>query len=567
MNNRTVEYNLRSIKLPYLSGPGLRIVTRLLESPLRKLLAPSLLQSAGIRAFRKTRHTGQPTLAPLYPENRQAAADSRIPEKELPKPSDRAPGFRFDSIRDYAQAYRDGLTTPLEVAERLLQSIEKDAEREKPLNPVIALNRDAFLKEASESTERHRSGKPLSLLDGVPVGVKDELDMAGYPTTVGTTFLGRRPADTDAEAVARFRRLGVLLPGKLNMHEIGIGVTGFNPHYGPTRNPYNPDCYTGGSSSGSATAVASGLCPLAVGADGGGSIRIPSSFCGVFGIKPTYGRVSEHGAADLGWSVAHIGPIASSADDLILGYRVLAGPDPKDRNSTLQKEPDLKDVGKKDLKGVRLGFYSEWFQHADEEVVRICRNVVDQWCSRGAEVIRIAIPELEEARAAQLITIAGEMTRALEDEYDAHHREFGMDVRINLALARLFTARDYIHAQQVRTGLIDSFRSIFADVDAVVTPSTGLPAPVIPASALPDGDSDLSTLTEIMRFATPANLAGLPAVSCPAGYTADGRPVGIQAIARPWEESLLLRLARITEGFVERRKPEVLYSPLGGKGT
>ena len=237
MNKGEVDYNLRSMKLPYLSGLPLRIVTGLLESPLRTLLASSLLKSAGISAFRKRRHSGTPTMAPLYPAPQQAAADSRIPEKDLPKPLERTPGFRFDSVRDYSRAYREGRTTPLEVAERLLAAIDGDGKSDRPLNAVIALDREAFLREAAESTERYRKGKPLSMLDGVPVGVKDELDVAGYPTTVGTTFLGRSPAGTDAEAVARFRRLGVLIPGKLNMHEIGIGVTGLNPHYGPTRNP------------------------------------------------------------------------------------------------------------------------------------------------------------------------------------------------------------------------------------------------------------------------------------------------------------------------------------------
>ena len=170
---------------------------------------------------------------------------------------------------------------------------------------MIAVNRDDVMKQAREATQRIKAGKPLSIFDGVPVAVKDELDMVPYPTTVGTSFLGKSPAKEDATVVARMRAAGALLVGKTNMHEIGINVTGLNPHHGTTRNPYNTDHFTGGSSSGSATAVAAGLVPVAIGADGGGSIRIPASFCGVFGLKPTFGRVSEHGAAPLCWSVAH----------------------------------------------------------------------------------------------------------------------------------------------------------------------------------------------------------------------------------------------------------------------
>jgi Asp-tRNA(Asn)/Glu-tRNA(Gln) amidotransferase A subunit family amidase len=165
-----------------------------------------------------------------------------------------------------------------------------------PLRAYIAVNREDVLQQAAAATKRFSTGAPLSILDGIPVAVKDELDMVPYPTTAGTAFLGRHPASSDATVVARLRAAGALLIGKANMHEIGMGVTGLNPIYGTPRNPYATHCHTGGSSSGSAAAVAAGLCPLALAADGGGSIRIPAALCGVVGLKPTYGRVSEHGA-------------------------------------------------------------------------------------------------------------------------------------------------------------------------------------------------------------------------------------------------------------------------------
>ncbi len=224
----------------------------------------------------------------------------------------------------------------------MLTAIEASDATKPPLRTFIASNPDDVLRQAEAATHRIRNGQALSLLDGVPVAVKDEVDMVPCPTTVGTAFLGPRPAKQDSTVVARMRATGAVLLGKTNMHEIGIGVTGLNLHHGTPRNPYNPDHYTGGSSSGSAAAVAAGLCPVAISADGGGSIRIPSSFCGLVGLKPTFGRISEFGAAPLCWSLAHLGAIAATATDAALAYGVLAGPDPQDANSLHQPSPTFR---------------------------------------------------------------------------------------------------------------------------------------------------------------------------------------------------------------------------------
>jgi Asp-tRNA(Asn)/Glu-tRNA(Gln) amidotransferase A subunit family amidase len=209
------------------------------------------------------------------------------------------------------------------VAERALAAIADS--QQNGLSIFVAWEQADLLAQATASAQRLREGRPLSPLDGVPVAVKDELDLRGFGTSVGTRFLGKQPAAEDSTAVARLRAAGALLLGKVNMHEIGIGVTGQNPHHGTVRNPYDPQRHTGGSSSGSAAAVAAGFCPIAIGADGGGSIRIPASLCGVVGLKPTYGRVSETGAAPLDWSVAHIGPLGATARDVALGYAAIAG--------------------------------------------------------------------------------------------------------------------------------------------------------------------------------------------------------------------------------------------------
>jgi Asp-tRNA(Asn)/Glu-tRNA(Gln) amidotransferase A subunit family amidase len=474
-----------------------------------------------------------------------------------------SPGFRFAGVHEYAQAYRKGITSPLEVAERVLRAIDAGNHATPPMRAVIAVRSDDVLRQAEAATRRLRQGSPLSFLDGVPFGIKDEVDMVPYATTAGTAFLGAHPSTTDATVVGRLRAAGALLIGKTNMHEIGIGVTGLNPAHGTPRNPYATGHHTGGSSSGSASAVASGLCPVALAADGGGSIRIPAALCGVVGLKPTYGRVSENGAVPLCWSVAHIGPIAANVTDAALGYAALAGPDPRDPNSLHQPAPSLLDWNKPDLQGVRLGVFTPWFQHADSEVVSVCRRMVDGLRDRGAQVREVSLPGLEAARVAHAITICSEMAQAMSAHASRHGRDHAHEVRVTLALARALTARDYIKAQRVRTALIQSFRRVFQEVDAVISPTTAIPAPHISEASLDIGVSDLALAAELMRFTTPANLAGLPAISFPAGYTAGGLPIGIQAIGRPWEESLLLRIALAGEACMERRAPATLYSILG----
>ncbi|MFL7791905.1 MAG: amidase [Anaerolineae bacterium] len=556
-------YDLTSVDMPRMTGLILRLIVTWAESPLRGLLVPSLFQTCGITCLREQTIDDPPTMRPIHHTGTIATEAWAMPEaKWAHAPAAPAPGFRFATVHDYAKAYRDGSVTPEDVARGLLDAIEASDAAEPPLRAFIAVKRDDVLRQAKEAAKRIESGQALSVLDGVPVAVKDELDMMPYPTTVGTVFLGKTPCAEDATAVARMRAAGALLIGKANMHEIGIGVTGLNPLHGTPRNPYDPHRYTGGSSSGSGAAVAAGFCPVAIGADGGGSIRVPASFCGVVGLKPTYGRVSEYGAAPLCWSVAHIGPLAATATDAALAYAVMAGPDPRDPFSLLQPTPTLDGWIRPDLSDLTLGIYPPWFRHASASVVSACEEMLEQFKREGAKLREVVIPDLEAGRVAHLITIAAEMNQALSKTYAKHHHEHGLDVRLNLASARAFTAADYIQAQQVRTRLIANFNRALEQVDVIVTPTTGLTAPVIPQAALSGGESDLATLTEIIRFVTPANFTGLPAISFPAGYDDTGLPIGMQAIGRAWQEHTLLRLALNAEQTIERKPPRVYHRVL-----
>lgn len=327
-------YDMRHVKAPRLQGKALRAFVALMENQVsRRMLTAKLFKDTGIADFRGVHPQAAPTLYPIHEvtSGAQTAPAEALDMQALCASTTNPPGFAFRTIRDFGEAYRSGATTPAEVAERVIDALYTSDRSAQPLRAFISFNEEDIRAQAKAATARWRAGAPIGPLDGVPVGVKDELDQAGYPTTVGTRFLGRSgAAQQDATAVARLRAAGALLIGKCNMHEIGIGTTGLNPHHGPARNPYDLGRCTGGSSSGSAAAVAAGLCPVALGADGGGSVRLPAALCGVFGLKPTFGRVSESGAAPLCWSVAHIGPLAATAHDAALVQALIAGPDPRD---------------------------------------------------------------------------------------------------------------------------------------------------------------------------------------------------------------------------------------------
>jgi len=561
-------YDLKSVRLPRLAGWKLKAFVELVENPVAgPLLVRQMLETGGISTLRRMAPDESPTYRPFAPCDGPVA--SAAPHDLAPfLETRRSPpaGAGLPTVRDYESAYLSGRVTPVQVAEKVFEAIAESNARTPPLRAIVACREDDLMSQARASAQRFREGRPLGVLDGVPVAVKEEFDMVPYPTTVGTSFLGRSPASEDATTVARLRAAGALLVGKANMHEIGIGVTGINPHHGATRNPHDPEHVSGGSSSGSAAAVAAGLCPVALGADGGGSIRIPSALCGLVGLSPTYARVSSFGAAPLAWTVDHYGPIAGSAQDAAIAYAVLAGPDPKDPGTRRQPPVSLEAFDDLDLRGLTLGVYRPWFEHASPAMVEGCSRLVDGLKGMGATVREIEIPELDAARIAHLVTIISEMASGVERHDSAHRRDLGLDVRVSLALARTLTSRDYLQAQRIRSRAIAHVESVLEQVDAIVTPATGCTAPRIRADALPEGESDLTTTLEIMRYSTLANLTGHPAIAIPAGYDAGGLPVGLQAIGRYWHEHTLLRLAHAAERVVDRRAPRVRWRFLGPEG-
>eukprot|EP00002_Diphylleia_rotans_P033538 TRINITY_DN713_c0_g2_i8.p1 TRINITY_DN713_c0_g2~~TRINITY_DN713_c0_g2_i8.p1 ORF type:complete len:541 (+),score=101.65 TRINITY_DN713_c0_g2_i8:64-1686(+) len=501
-------YDLQSISLPRVNGTMLRAFVSSLEySATNWALIPKLKADAGFGQLADAVVSEHITPLPLHPskaendESQSAHFDfdsidlDTLPESPLP------------TAFHYAKLYRSGATTPADVAENVILSIQESEQQIPPLRAVIKFDVEDIRKQALQSTERLKANTPLSILDGVPVCVKDEVDMLPYKTSGGTSFIHIDPAE-DSTVVARLRSMGAILIGKTNMHEIGIGVTGNNPHYGCCRNPYNASHFTGGSSSGTGSAVGAGLCPIGIGADGGGSIRIPAAFCGIVGLKPTFGRVSEFGAFPLCWSVAHVGPMTNSTLDCAVTYMAIAGPDSKDPNTVGQPKPHLRSLTDTNLKSLRIGVFTPYFQHASEDIVEACTKMLDHFKSLGAEVVEVTIPNLNLFRIAHVVTILSEMVTVMEEHRKTNLSSFALDTRINIAIGRTFQAMDYVKSQRIRTQAIQIMNSLFERVDVIATPSTAVTAPRIDPAAIPDGESDNTTATEIMRFAFLANLTG-----------------------------------------------------------
>ncbi|PID44033.1 MAG: amidase [Gammaproteobacteria bacterium] len=558
-------YDLKDLKLPKLWGRPMKVLAHLLNSSYANpVVKRQLLKDGGIESLREVQLDQAPVMMPK-PDSRTDITPSDARDSitqfcaRMNEEQNGTSGF-YHSFRDFAVDYRTGKSSPTTVANRLIETLKAQKET---INAITNFDEQDILHQARESEKRLREGTPRSPLEGVPVSVKDEVDATPYPTSVGTQVYGKDgPAQEDATVVARMRAAGCIIIGKANMHEIGIGVNGYNPHFGVCRNPYHLQHATGGSSSGSAAAVAAGIGPLSLGADGGGSIRIPAALCGQVGLKATWSRISEHGAAPLCWSVAHLGPIGANVDDVAMAYLTMAGPDPKDSWSLDQPELNMIGYGNSDLSGFKTGIYHPWFEHATPDIVDACRTAVGHLIEHGATEQEIFIDKLEAQRVAHAVTISSEMLTAVEREYLKTPMKFATTTRIGLGFASAFRSTDYVKAQRVRAFAIEEFNRVFKEVDVIITPTTAVTAPGINNKSLPQGESDLASMTQLMRFVTATNLTGFPSITLPVGYDEKGLPVGLQITGRAWEEHILLRMAKVIEGHINKKKPTVLYDIL-----
>ncbi len=493
-----------------------------------------VLRDAGIWVARQAESSEVPQMRP--PVEGFAAIIGDL--TELPPPA-QSPTATADQLHS---AYRDGEVTPCEVIDRILSAIDDDD------HIFTSVHAEEIRASSEQSTARWLSGEPLGPLDGIPVALKECIAMVGHPTRCGTR-MDHGPFDDNAILVNRLLDAGAIVIGQTNMHEIGIGVSGLNPFNGTPSNPYDPTRVTGGSSSGPAAAVGRGFTPIAVGTDGGGSIRIPSALCGVVGLKPTWGRVSGRGSPQDCWSVAHTGPIGASVRDCALLYSAIAGGD------IPQPEPTLESCSNSDLSGLKVGIYRPWFEDADDEIVKSCRAALGHLSDSGANIVEVEIPELELVQPVHLITIVSEMATSQEKKLSTNPRVYGAETRAKLQLSRHLRPDDYLHAQRLRARVCDHFDHALSTCDVIVTPTTACTATPIHKAAISDGEMDIGMTEKMMRFMQIPNLNGYPAISVPTGYDSAGLPIGMQIIAPAWQEALLFRIASVVESSVERVAP------------
>ncbi|MEE8504269.1 MAG: amidase [candidate division NC10 bacterium] len=445
------------------------------------------------------------------------------------------------SLTAAADRIRRRELSPVELVQAMVDRIDAYG---KTLNAYIAWYPEQAVQQARKAEDALARGRPVGPLHGVPVAVKDLFFTAGLPTTAGARVLADFVPQEDATVIHRLKEAGAILLGKLNLHELAYGVTNENPHFGPVRNPWNLNRISGGSSGGSAAAVAASLCLASLGTDTGGSIRIPASCCGVVGLKPTYGRVSRNGILPLAWSLDHVGPITRTVEDAALMLQVLAGEDSRDVTTSALPVPDYARLLGGDLKGLRIGLVSAFFTdpaEVDPSVMAAVREALQTMESVGARVEEVSVPFLRHAPAIQYITLATEASANHARLLRTRGRELGLDVRRRLELGEFITAPQYVRAQQGRRLLVQELAAVFRRVDLLITPT-------LPVVAPPIGDQTLTihgvekrvqpTLTRCTSF---VNLTGLPAISLPCGSDADGLPVGLQLIGQPFDEATLLR--------------------------
>jgi len=447
----------------------------------------------------------------------------------------------FLAIAELSGLIKKKEVSPVEVTEALLGRIDKLNPR---LNAYITILKEQALRSAKNAQEAIKAGKYIGPLHGIPIAVKDLFNTKGVRTTSGSKILANYIPTEDATVVQRLSEAGAILLGKLNMHEFAFGATNENPHYGPTRNPYDTERISGGSSGGSGVATAASLCMGSLGTDTGGSIRIPASLCRIVGLKPTYGRVSCYGVTTLSWSLDHIGPMTKSVEDAALMLQVIAGWDPKDATSAVQPVPDYLTALRRDVTGLKLGIPKAYFfDILDGQVERAVMDAAKVLEKLGASIEEITIPYVELSRSAAVTIVSGEATSYHEEYLATRPEEYGPDVRMRLETGRFVLAKDYVKALRFKRLFREEVERVMKTIDAIVTPTTPIAATKIGETTVKVGDRTEEVRALLPRLTTPFNMSSMPAISVPCGLTSQGLPIGLQIVGKPFDEPTVLSVA------------------------
>ena len=449
--------------------------------------------------------------------------------------------MREESLTAVATAIRARALSPVEAVERCLERVRKWDGR---IRAFIRLDEEGARESARKLEAEAAAGRWRGPLHGVPVAFKDLCHLRGLPTSCGTAMPGYFASAQDCTAARRLLDAGAISLGKLNMTELALGAFGDNAHHGDAENPWRAGHATGGSSSGSGAGVAAGFFLGTVGSDTGGSIRLPAACCGVVGLKPTYGRVSRAGAMVLSWSMDHLGPLAWTARDVALLLREMAGRDPADATASRRAVPDYLAGIDRGITGVRVGLPENYFfQGVDGETAAGVRRAARQLEDLGARVSEIRIPDPQHMTDAAMLIARAESAALHADVLRNHPETLQPTVRGRLEVGLGVAAYDYLQALRLRAKLTRAFiREVFDEIDVLLTPVIPEPAPALaPLKATPVEEFNIRS-GRFSRLTRPFNGYGLPALSVPCGFTMEGLPLSFQAVGRPFDEGLLLRL-------------------------
>ena len=441
------------------------------------------------------------------------------------------------SIEKLARLLRERKLSPVELAQAMLARIEK---QNPALNAYLTLLPEMALEQAREAERAITAGQYRGPLHGIPVSVKDLFYTRAVRTTAGSPIFANFVPDHDATVVERLRRAGAVLLGKTNLHELAYGITSNNPHFGPVRNPWRRSQIPGGSS--------------------GGSIRIPPAYCGVVGLKPTFGRVSLHGVIPLAWSLDTAGPLARTVWDAAAMLGAIAGPDPRDESAATVPVSDyLGQIGQ-GVRGLVVGVPENYFfDGLSPDVERAARAALKTLEELGARLEPVRLPGITAATDLALLILLVEAAALHQKHLHSRRQEIGADVRALLAQGECIVATDYVNAQRARRRFMAELEAVFQNVAVLVMPTTSITAPAIgETSMLVNGQPENVRLAST-RLLRAWNLAGVPVLSMPCGFDHSGLPIGLQIVGRAFDEATVLRVGYAYEQaseWVHRHPPD-----------
>jgi aspartyl-tRNA(Asn)/glutamyl-tRNA(Gln) amidotransferase subunit A len=444
------------------------------------------------------------------------------------------------SLTAVAKAIAEKKVSSREVTQSCLDRIEKFNPK---LNAFMTVEPDDALKAADSADAALAKGGPKGVLHGVPLAHKDMYYDKGKIVTCGTKIRRDFVAPTTSTALQRLKDAGTVRLGSLQMVEFAYGPTGHNPHYGAVRNPWNTDHITGGSSSGSGSAVAARLTFAALGSDTGGSIRMPAHFCGVTGLKTTVGRVSRAGAMPLSWSLDTVGPLAQTVEDCALLTGLMAGADPEDPTASSLPVPDYMAAAKLPVKGLKIGVPTAFYvDDLDAEVARALDETLAVLKQEGAEIVKVDLPDQRQLTAACQFVLATEAASLHKRWMIERPQDYGAQVLMRLQNGLAIPAVSYLEAMRWRGPALSAYLAAVAGTDAVLAPVAPMPAPTIAESDVGNSHDAEAVIQRVTRFTRPINYLGLPSLSIPAGFTKSGLPVGMQIVGRSFDEAMLVRI-------------------------